>query len=119
MITINPYLSFKGTCEEAFNFYRSVFGGEFQFIARYKDLSPTERQNFASVSDEKIMHVSLPIDGETILMGCDSSEEDGLVNMDNSNISLSLNTDSKPEADRLFNGLSTGGKIRTRMNETF
>jgi PhnB protein len=69
MITINPYLVFRGNCEEAFNFYKSVFGGEFQFIGRYKDLPATERQNFASLRDEKIMHVSLPIARETILMG--------------------------------------------------
>ena len=119
MITLNPYLSFKGNCEEAFNFYKSVFGGEFQFIGRYKDLPANERKNFASVGDEKIMHVSLPIAKETILMGCDSPEVSGHATKSGSTIALSLNTDSKSEADRLFNGLSAGGQIKVPMNESF
>ena len=104
MTTINPYLSFKGNCEEAFNFYKSVFGGEFQFIGRYKDLPATDRQSFSLVKDDKIMHVSLPISAQNILMGCDSSEDQPT--MFGNNIVLSVTTDTKLEADRLFNGLS-------------
>lgn len=117
MTTINPYLSFKGNCEEAFNFYKSVFGGEFQFIGRYKDLPETDRQNFSSVSDDKIMHVSLPISAQTILMGCDSPEEDAP--KFGNNIVLSVNADTRMEADRLFNGLSVDGQIKNAMSDTF
>jgi len=119
MTTINPYLSFNGNCEEAFNFYKAVFGGEFQFIGRYKDLPPTDRQNFSSVSDEKIMHVSLPISAQTILMGCDSSEIHVEAPVFGNNIVLSVNTDTKLEADRLFSGLSVGGQIKNPMSNTF
>lgn len=119
MTTINPYLSFNGNCEEAFNFYKSVFGGEFQFIGRYEDLPATDRQNFSSVSDDKIMHVSLPISAQNILMGCDSSETHEEATIFGNNIVLSVNTDTKLEADRLFNGLSVGGQIKSPMSDTF
>ena len=112
-------MSFNGNCEEAFNFYRSVFGGAFQFVGRYNDLPPHERRNFAEVADDKIMHISLPIAKDTILMGCDSPEPDAPTAMSGNNVSLSINTESKSEADRIFNGLSNGGKIRMSMNETF
>lgn len=119
MTTLNPYLTFKGNCEEVFNFYKSVFGGEFQFIGRYGDAPETDRQNFAFESDEKIMHVSLPISAQTILMGCDSTEAYGQATVFGNNITLSVNTDSKLEADRIFNGLSDGGQVKMPMGETF
>ena len=72
MTTLNPYLSFDGNCEDAFGFYKSVFGGEFQFIGRYKDVPQKDGDIFPSEVDNKILHVSLPISKETILMGCDS-----------------------------------------------
>jgi len=116
MTTVNAYLTFKGNCEEAFEFYRSAFKGEFQFIGRYKDLAQQERQNFSSEEDDKIMHVSLPISRETILMGCDMQ---GQEIVKGNNITLSINTDSKAEADRLFNALSAGGEIKMPMTQTF
>lgn len=119
MTKLNPYLTFKGNCEEAFNFYKSIFGGEFQFIGRYRDVPEKDRSTFPSEGDEKIMHVSLPINEETILMGCDSLEAYGQATEFGNNISLSLTPDSKLEADRLFNGLSAGGQIKMTMNETF
>jgi PhnB protein len=119
MTTINAYLNFNGNCEEAFGFYKSVFGGEFLFIGRYKDLPPTERQTFGFENDEKIMHVSLPISKETILMGCDSPQTHAQETIAGNNISLSINTDNKNEADRLFNELSVGGKIKMPMSQTF
>ncbi len=70
MTIVNPYLNFDGNCEEAFNFYRSVFGGDFAMVMRFKDV-PAEYQMNASES-EKIMHVALPIGGETMLMGSDA-----------------------------------------------
>jgi PhnB protein len=119
MTTVNPYLSFNGTCEEAFVFYKKIFGTEFQFVGRYKDLPSTERQNFPKESDEKIMHISLPISKETILMGCDSSEAFGQPTVFGNNISLSVTTESKPKADEIFKGLSAGGQIKMSMNQTF
>jgi len=118
MTIVNPYLVFKGNCEEAFNFYKSVFGGDFRYIGRYKDVPQTDRQTFALEADEKIMHVSLPISAETILMGCDIVG-DGQPVVEGTNFSLSVTTDSREEADRLFHGLSVGGQIKMPMNQTF
>ncbi|MEO7989992.1 MAG: VOC family protein [Chryseolinea sp.] len=119
MTTVNPYLSFKGNCEEAFNFYKSIFGGDFQYVGRYKDAPVADQKNFASEGADKIMHISLPISEQTILMGCDSMEAFGQTTLVGSNISLTITTDSKLKADQIFKGLSAGGKIKMEMNETF
>lgn len=116
---VNAYITFNGNCEEAFNFYKSVFGGEFLYIGRYKDVPATDRQIFQEEKDEKIMHVSLPIGKETILQGCDNSATSEEAIISSSNISLSININNKSEADRLFNELSAGGKIKMSMAETF
>ena len=117
MPQVNPYITFKGTCEDAYNFYKSVFGGEFQYIGRFGEMPdgdkmPEEAKNL-------IMHVSLPISKETILMGSDSSEAFGQVTTVGNNISVSINTDSKEEATRIFNGLSEGGKVTMPLELTF
>jgi PhnB protein len=120
MAAVNPYLTFNGNCEEAFNFYKSVFGGEFPYIGKFKDMPPME--NCAPIPEseaEKIMHVSLPIGHETSLMGSDSSEAFGQSTTMGNNFSISINADSKEEADTLFNGLSAGGKKTMPMDETF
>ena len=117
MTKLNPYLFFNGNCEEAFNFYKQVFRSEFKYIGRYKDVPNADRQIF-NENDEKIMHVTLPISEETTLMGSDNAEsfkEAG----SNNNFALYINTDSRPEADRLFNELSDGGQIKVAMTETF
>lgn len=119
MTKVNAYITFNGNCEEAFCFYKSVFGSEFIYIGRYKDVPPTDRQTFRLVSDEKIMHVSLPIGKETILMGCDSTGANGQGVILGNNISLSINIDNKEEAVRLFNELSVGGEIKMSMSQTF
>jgi len=116
MSTVNAYLTFEGNCEKAFNFYKSVFGGEFTYIGKFKDM-PSDKP-LSAEDQEKIMHVSLPI-GSTILMGSDSAGEWGGSTIMGTNISLSINTDSKEEADRLFNGLSAGGRATMPMNKTF
>ncbi len=119
MATVNVYLTFNGNTEEAFNFYKSVFGGEFAYIGKFKDMPSDE--NFSSMSEEegnKIMHVSLPISKETTLMGSDSNDASGPVTFGN-NFSVSINTDSKEEADSLFEGLSNGGKVIMPMEKTF
>ena len=119
MTKVNAYITFNGNCEEAFLFYRSVFSGEFLYIGRYKDVPPADRQIFRPENDEKIMHVSLPIDKQTILMGCDSAEANGQGTVIGNNISLSIDTDNKEEANRLFTELSAGGQIKMPMSQTF
>jgi len=117
---VNPYLTFSGNCEEAFTFYKSVFGGDFMFLGRFKDMPPMEGQEPVSEAEgEKIMHVSLPISKETFLMGSDSSEAFGHSTIMGNNFSISVNTDSQEEADKLFNGLAAGGKVTMPMNKTF
>jgi PhnB protein len=119
MATVNPYLIFNGNCEEAFLFYQSVFGGEFPYMGRFKDMPVDE--NCPPPSEEeanRVMHVSLPIGKDTIMMGSDSTSKSGDVII-GSNVSLSINTESQAEADQLFNGLSAGGTIIMAMNKTF
>lgn len=117
MATVNPYIYFNGNCEEAFNFYKTVFQKDFTYIGRYKDVPSTDRQVFQE-TDEKIMHVSLPISQETVLMGADNTEAYNEL-LAFSNFSLIVHTDEKEEADRLFNELSNGGQIKMPMNLTF
>ena len=119
MTTVNVYLTFNGNCEEAFNFYKSVFGGEFPYIGRYKDMPPQDGHKLDSKDAEKIMHVSLPISKETVLMGSDTGGEWASGYSQGNNFSISINTDKKPEADRLFKGLSAGGRVTMPMNKTF
>ena len=108
---LTPYIMFNGNCEEAFNFYKSVFGGEFPYLGRYKDMPPEEGKKSASEDAEKIMHVSLPVSKETMLMGSDTGGEWAASYSRGNNFSVSISTDTKEEADRLFNGLSAGGEI--------
>jgi PhnB protein len=117
MTKLNPYLFFNGNCEEAFNFYKSVFRAEFKYLGRYKDVPNTDRQIFQE-SDEKIMHVTLPISKEATLMGSDDTDSYGEIGLNNS-FALYINTDNRDEADRLFNELSVGGQIKVSMTETF
>ncbi len=119
MATVNVYLTFKGNCEEAFDFYKSVFGGEFQFIGKFKDMPPMDGKTCPPSEEEKIMHVSLPVSKETVLMGSDSSEAFGQTTVIGNNFSISIKTDSKDEADKLFSSISAGGNINMPMNQTF
>lgn len=119
MNTINIYLIFNGQCEAAFNFYKSALGGEFAAFGKFKDVPPTDGAPPLSASDlERVMHVALPISSETILMGSDSTQQTGPVVFGN-NFSVSINTDSQAEADRLFNALSDGGQVLMPMTNTF
>ena len=120
MATINPYLIFNGNCEEAFLFYQSVFGGEFPYIGKFNDM-PADAAGGGTISEEdknKIMHISLPIGKDHVLMGSDSNEASGSVAI-GSNVSISINAESKQEADKLFNGLSAGGSPFMPMSQTF
>jgi PhnB protein len=120
MTTVNVYLNFEGNCEEAFNFYKSIFGGEFSYLGRFKDMPPQEgAPPITAEEGKKIMHVSLPISKETILMASDTGGEWCAKVTQGNNFSVSVNTDSQKEADRLFNGLSAGGKVTMPMEKTF
>jgi PhnB protein len=119
MTTINPYLTFNGNCEEAFNFYKEAFGGEFAFIGRFKDMPPHPEYPVSESEKDKIMHVSLPISKETNLMGSDSSEAFGKATAEGNNYSISINASSVEEVTRLFNALSKGGQVRMPLSKTF
>jgi len=118
MPAINPYLTFLGNCEEAFNFYKSVFGGEFTYIGRFGEMPPNEEHPVPESDKNLIMHVSLPI-GNNILMGSDTGGEWGAKTIVGNNISVSISAGSKDEADKLYNGLADGGVAFMPMNNTF
>lgn len=119
MATVNTYLRFNGNCEQAFNFYRSVFNKEFKFIGRYKDIPEVARQYFPLCKDEHIMHIGLPISDETILMGADMIDVDVPENNAAAYFSLYVSTESREEADRLFNSFSKEGEIKLPISEQF
>ena len=116
MITLNPYLSFKDDCEEAFNFYKAVFDGEILFMGRYKDVPQEHRQLFPGIADEKIMHATLQINANTTLMGCDSIETN---EQSKDNFYLYISTGDQDEAYRIFHELSAGGEIILPISQTF
>jgi PhnB protein len=116
MTTINPYINFNGNAEEAFNFYKSVFGGEFEKIIRFKDVQSPEfpvTENDAN----KIMHISLPIGGNTLLAN-DVPESLGPVSENENRSKIAVYAETKEEADKIFNGLSEGGKVEMPMAES-
>ena len=118
MTTINPYLLFNGNCETAFNFYKKVFGGDFRLINRFRDMPPMPGMEIPEAEKNRIMHVSLPISKETILMGSDSNPAMGDVHM-GQNISLAVNTETRAEADKIFTALSAGGKVTMPIADAF
>lgn len=120
MTTLNIYLNFDGDCEAAFNFYKSCFGNEFLSISRFEEMPPQE--GMPPIPDEhlkRIMHVSLPISDETVLMGSDTGGGWAPDFKQGNNFAISINTDTNDEADRLFNALSDGGNITMPMDNTF
>ncbi|WP_293789269.1 VOC family protein [uncultured Pedobacter sp.] len=115
MATLNTYLNFNGNTEEAFNFYKSVFGGEFLVVQRYKDAPGCGSM---PVSDqEKLMHIALPIGGN-MLMGTDVTNPMPPATF-GTGISLSVDATSEEEAKRLFDGLSAGGTVTMALEKTF
>ncbi|CAN5676143.1 VOC family protein [soil metagenome] len=116
MAKINPYINFNGNAEEAFNFYRSVFGGEFEKLIRFKDLQSSE----FSVSEKeanKIMHITLPI-GKNVLMANDVPEFMGRVNENENRSKIAISAETRDEADKLFSGLSAGGSIEMPIGQS-
>ena len=119
MATVNIYLTFNGNCEEAFKFYQSVFGGEIPYMGRFKDMPAGEDFKLKPGEENRIMHMSLPISKETMLMGSDVGGEWCPKIIKGNNFGISIGTDSPAEADRLFSGLSAGGKVTMPMEKTF
>ena len=117
MATINPYLNFPGTAEEAFAFYKSVFGGEFLCVNRFKDIP--ENDKIPADAMDKIMHIALPIGNGNILMATDAPASMGFTLNVGNNLYLSVNVDSREEAERIFAGLSKGGKIEQPLADMF
>jgi PhnB protein len=114
MTKFNFYLNFAGNTEQAFNFYKSVFGGEFASVVRFKDM-PMEGVSIPKEAANKIMHIGLPLGKDQMLMGTDVLESLGHKLIPGNNIHISVHPDSKEEADRLFNALSKGGKVQMPM----
>jgi len=116
MALINPHMNFNGNAEEAFNFYKSVFGGEFTKIMRFKDLSSPEFP-IAENDANKIMHIELPV-GKNFLMANDVPEFMGKTNENENRSKIFIHAESREEADKLFNGLSAGGTIEGPIGDS-
>ena len=116
MALINPHINFNGNAEEAFTFYKSVFGGEFAMIMRFKDMESPEFP-VADHEANKIMHIALPI-GQNILMANDVPESMGRTNENENRSKIAISAESREEADQLFNGLSVGGIVEMPMEDS-
>ncbi len=119
MAQVNVYLTFDGNCEEAFTFYQSAFGTEIPYMGKFGDMPPQE--GMPPLSDEhknRVMHVTLPISKETVLMGSDTMPGMHELVYGN-NFSISINAASREEATAFFNKLSDGGKVTMELQETF
>jgi PhnB protein len=117
MTTINPWINFNGNAEEAFTFYKSIFGGEFTKIIRFKDLASAEFP-VPDAEAEKIMLITLPIGKNNVLMANDVPAVMGEVSEEENRSKISVSTESKEEADTIFNGLSEGGQVEFPMGDS-
>ncbi|MBC7884570.1 MAG: VOC family protein [Saprospiraceae bacterium] len=117
MPLINPHINFNGNAEEAFTFYKSVFGGEFAKIMRFKDLASPECP-VAEHEENKIMHIALPIGNSNRLIGNDVPEILGTTNENENRSKIVISAESKEEADKLFHGLSVGGQIEGPIGDS-
>ena len=116
MATINLWINFNGNAEEAFTFYKSVFGGEFAKIVRFKDIASAEFK-VSEKEENKIMHIALPMGKDAMLIANDVPEILGRVNEHENRSKILVSTESKAEADRLFTGLSSGGEVEGPMGD--
>lgn len=117
MKTINPWINFNGNAEEAFTFYRSVFGGDFTKIVRFKELSSPEFQVGENDAD-KIMTIALPLGKHNVLLGNDVPEFMGRVSENENRSKIVISAESREEANRLFNGLSAGGAVEGPIDDS-
>jgi len=116
MATINPHINFNGNAEEAFTFYKSVFGGRFGKVIRFKDLSGPGF-HISEKEANKIMHITLPI-GNTVLMANDVPESMGPTNENENRSKIAVTAESREEADKIFNGLSKGGNVEMPIGDS-
>ena len=117
MTTLSTWINFNGNAEEAFMFYKSVFGGEFTKVVRFKDIA-TEEYPVAEKEENKIMYIALPLGTGSVLIGNDVPEVMGRVNESENRSKILVNTESKEEADRVFSGLSVGGTVEGPMGDS-
>lgn len=117
MTIINPWINFNGNAEEAFTFYKSVFGGKFKNIIRLKDIASPDFP-VAETDENKMMRISLPIGKDNVLIANDIPAFMGKVNENENRSKISISTESKEEAERLFNGLSLGGTVEVPMSDS-
>ena len=117
MRTINPWINFNGNAEEAFTFYKSVFGGEFSKIVRFKDLSSAEFP-VPKNEENKIMRIALPVGKHNLLLANDVPEFMGRVSENENRSKISVSADSREEAVKIFNGLSAGGSVEGPIGDT-
>ncbi|WP_317174374.1 VOC family protein [Mucilaginibacter pankratovii] len=117
MRTINPWINFNGNAEEAFTFYKSVFGGEFAKVVRFRDLASAEFQVPENEAN-KVMHIALPIGKNNVLIANDVPEFMGRVNEAENRSKIAVSAESKEEADQIFNGLSAGGDIEGPIGDS-
>jgi PhnB protein len=117
MATINTWINFNGNAEEAFMFYKSVFGGEFVKIVRFKDIA-SDGFTVPESEENKIMYIALPIGNGTTLVANDVPEVMGRVNERENRSKILISTESKEEADKLFDGLSAGGEVEGSMGDS-
>jgi PhnB protein len=117
MTMVNPWINFNGNAEEAFNFYKSVFGGDFAKITHFKDLAGPEFQ-VAEQEANKIMQIILPIGNGNMLIGNDVPEVMGKVNEQENRSKIQVTTASKEEAEKIFNELSVGGQVEGPFGES-
>ena len=117
MKSINPWINFNGNAEEAFAFYKSVFGGEFKKIVRFKDLAGPEFP-VADKEANKVMYIALPVGKNNVLAANDVPESMGRTNENENRSKILVSVESREEADKIFNGLSAGGNVEGPIGDT-
>lgn len=117
MAKLNPWINFNGNAEEAFTFYKSVFGGEFSKVVRFKDIASDEFP-VAEKEENKLMYIALPIGNGATLIANDVPEVLGKVNEKENRSKILVNTESKEEAEKIFNGLSAGGEVEGPIGDS-
>lgn len=115
MKSVNPYINFNGNCEEAFNFYQNVFGGELQLV-RYKDMD--NQMGLTGEGLNKIANVALPLVGDTVLYGSDTPDPENYGVKAGDQVQINIETESAEETERLFNDLTAGGDVKMPLEET-
>lgn len=118
MATLSTHVAYNGNCEEAFTFYKSIFGGEFNMVMRNKDIPADVPSPTNDAEADKILHISLPIGSSSMLMGCDMPAAFGEATRANS-FNISVSTSSEAETEKYYNGLLQGGKVNMPLEKTF